>query len=151
MRFPSLPGERVAGHVDYVYPELNMETSTVKARITLDSPPAGIRPNMLASVSLVGTGGGEVVNIPRSALIRTGSEDRVVIALGGGRFAPRRVVAGARAANGWRSREGLAAGENVVVAGQFLLDSEANLRAGLGRLGGDSPPAVAPAAHEAQD
>jgi Cu(I)/Ag(I) efflux system membrane fusion protein len=151
MSFPSLPGQRVSGHVEYVYPELDMETRTVKARITLDAPLAAIRPNMLASVSLVGTGGAEVVSIPRSALIRTGSEDRVVIAMGGGRFAPRRVVAGAESGERVAITQGLVAGENVVVAGQFLLDSEANLRAGLGRLGGESAPADAPAAHEAQD
>jgi membrane fusion protein, copper/silver efflux system len=151
MSFPSLPGQPVAGHVEYVYPELNMETRTVKARITLDSPPAGIRPNMLASVSLVGTGGAEVVSVPRSALIRTGREDRVVVALGGGRFAPRRVVAGAESGQRVAITEGLAAGENVVVAGQFLLDSEANLRAGLGRLSEESPPAPAPEAHESHD
>jgi Cu(I)/Ag(I) efflux system membrane fusion protein len=151
MSFPSLPGQPVAGHVDYVYPELNMETRTVKARITLDSPPAGIRPNMLASVSLVGAGGAPVVSVPRSALIRTGSEDRVVIALGDGRFAPRRVVAGAESGQRVAITEGLATGENVVVAGQFLLDSEANLRAGLGRLSEESPPAPAPEAHEPHD
>jgi len=151
MRFPSLPGQSVAGHVEYVYPELNMETRTVKARITLDAPPAAIRPNMLASVGLVGAGGAEVVSIPRSALIRTGSEDRVVIALGGGRFAPRRVVAGVESGERVAITEGLAAGENVVVAGQFLLDSEANLRAGLGRMGGEPPPASAPEAPEPSD
>jgi membrane fusion protein, copper/silver efflux system len=151
MRFPSLPGQQVGGHVEYVYPELNMETRTVKARITLDAPPAAVRPNMLASVSLVGAGGAETVNIPRSALIRTGIEDRVVIALGDGRFAPRRVVAGAESGERIAITEGLAAGENVVVAGQFLLDSEANLRAGLGRIGSESPPPGKPAEQKSHD
>jgi Cu(I)/Ag(I) efflux system membrane fusion protein len=72
--------------------------------------------------------------IPRSALIRGGSEDRVVVSLGDGRFAPRRVVAGAESGESVVIREGLAAGERVVVAGQFLLDSEANIRAGMERL-----------------
>jgi Cu(I)/Ag(I) efflux system membrane fusion protein len=84
LRFPSLPGERVEGRVEYVYPELNMETRTVRARIALDDAPAAIRPNMLASVSLVGAAGAEAVTIPRSALIRSGTEERVVIALGEG-------------------------------------------------------------------
>jgi Cu(I)/Ag(I) efflux system membrane fusion protein len=148
MRFPSLPGERITGRVEYVYPELNMETRTLKARITLDRPPAAVRANMLASVSLVGTGGAEVVNIPLSALIRSGTEDRVVVALGDGRFAARRVVAGAESGERVAIQEGLAAGENVVVAGQFLLDSEANLRAGLGRLGEESPPPAGEEPHE---
>jgi Cu(I)/Ag(I) efflux system membrane fusion protein len=139
MRFPSLPGEKVTGHVEYVYPELDMETRTLKARIVLDGPPAAVRPNMLASVSLVGTSGPEVLSIPRSALIRSGTEDRVVVALGEGRFAPRRVVAGAESGERVAIREGLDAGEDVVVAGQFLLDSEANLRVGLGRLEEPAP------------
>lgn len=134
LRFPSMPGERVAGRVEYVYPELNMETRTVRARITLASAPATIRANMLASVSLVGAEGDEAVTIPRSALIRSGAGERVIVAIGEGRFAPRRVVAGAESGDRVAVLDGLAEGERVVVAGQFLLDSEANLRAGLERL-----------------
>jgi Cu(I)/Ag(I) efflux system membrane fusion protein len=134
LRFPSLPGETVAGRVEYVYPELNMETRTVRARITLEAAPAAIRPNMLATVSLVGAPEGESVTIPRNALIRSGTEERVVVALGDGRFEPRRVVAGPESGDRIVIRDGLADGEQVVVAGQFLLDSEANLRAGLERL-----------------
>jgi len=135
LRLPSLPGEMLSGRVEYVYPELNMETRTMRARIVLGLGGAGIRPNMLANVTLVGEPGEPAVTIPRSALIRSGSEDRVVVALGEGRFAPRRVVAGAESGERVVIREGLAEGEQVVVAGQFLLDSEANLRAGLERLG----------------
>jgi len=134
IRFPSLPGETVAGRLDYLYPELNMETRTVRARITLVDAPATVRPNMLASVSLGGAAGDEVVNIPLSALIRSGREDRVVVALGEGRFVARKVTAGAEVGDRVAIREGLEAGESVVVSGQFLLDSEANLRSGLDRL-----------------
>jgi len=134
VRLPSLPGETLAGRVEYVYPELNMETRTVRARIVLDDAGPGLRPNMLANVTLVGEAGEPAVMIPRSALIRGGSEDRVVVALGEGRFAPRRVVAGAESGERIVIREGLAEGERVVVAGQFLLDSEANLHEGLKRL-----------------
>jgi Cu(I)/Ag(I) efflux system membrane fusion protein len=135
IRFPSLPGETVAGRLDYLYPELNMETRTVRARIALARPPATLRPNMLASVSFGGGAGGEeVVNIPRSALIRSGKEERVVVAVGEGRFVARKVTAGAESGDRVAIREGLAAGERVVVSGQFLLDSEANLRSGLDRL-----------------
>jgi Cu(I)/Ag(I) efflux system membrane fusion protein len=134
IRFPSLPGEIVGGRVDYVYPELDMETRTVRARITLERPPAAVRPNMLASVNLAGEVGEEVVNVPRSALIRSGQEDRVVVALGEGRFIARKVTAGEESGERVAIRDGLAAGELVVVSGQFLLDSEANLRSGLDRL-----------------
>jgi len=135
VRLPSLPGEMLAGRVEYVYPELNMETRTLRARIVLDEAGPGLRPNMLANVTLLGEAGEPAVMIPRSALIRSGSDQRVVVALGDGRFAPRRVVAGAESGDRVVIREGLAEGEQVVVAGQFLLDSEANLRTGMERLG----------------
>jgi Cu(I)/Ag(I) efflux system membrane fusion protein len=135
IRLPSLPGETLAGRVEYVYPELNMETRTLRARIVLEGAGPGLRPNMLASVTLVGEAGEPAVMVPRSALIRSGSEDRVVVALGEGRFAPRRVIVGPESGDRVVIREGLAEGEQVVVAGQFLLDSEANLRAGMERLG----------------
>jgi Cu(I)/Ag(I) efflux system membrane fusion protein len=148
VRFPSLPGEPVQGRVDYVYPELSMETRTLRARITLDVPPPGVRANMLAGVTLHGGDGEPSLNVPRSALIRGGAHDRVVVALGEGRYATRRVVAGAESGDRVAIREGLREGEQVVVAAQFLLDSEANLDAGLGRLdGGDAPPANAPDPH----
>jgi Cu(I)/Ag(I) efflux system membrane fusion protein len=147
VRFPSQPGEPIHGRVEYVYPELNMETRTLRARIVLDAPPQDVRPNMLATVTLTANEGDAVLHIPRSALIRNGTRDRVVIALGGGRFASRTVVAGAEAGDRITIREGLQEGERVVVAAQFLLDSEANLGAGLDRLGEvDETAAPTPAA-----
>jgi Cu(I)/Ag(I) efflux system membrane fusion protein len=148
VRFPSLPGQPVEGRVDYLYPELSMETRTLRARITLDAPPPGVRANMLANVMLHGEAGEPALNIPRSALIRGGAHDRVVVALGEGRYATRRVVAGAESGDRVAIREGLQEGEQVVVAAQFLLDSEANLDAGLERLdGGAAAPAGAPEPH----
>ena len=136
VKFPSLPGEPVHGLVEYVYPELSMETRTVRARIALDRPPAGVKPNMLARVDLLAADEAPVLHIPRSALIRGGGQDRVVLALGGGRFTSRQVVAGAESGDRVAIREGLQEGEQVVVSAQFLLDSEANLNSGLDRLEG---------------
>jgi len=145
LRFASLPGETLAGVVGHVYPELSAETRTVRARIVLERPHPAIRANMLARVTLLGEPGPEAVTIPRNALIRGGAEDRVVVALGEGRFAARRVTAGAESGERVAIARGLAAGEQVVVAGQFLLDSEANLRSGLERLGDGSDEAATPA------
>jgi Cu(I)/Ag(I) efflux system membrane fusion protein len=144
VRFPALPGQRLGGRVEYVYPELNMETRTLRARVTLDQMPPGVRPNMLARVSLQGAPAAATLHIPRSALIRGGQQDRVVVALGDGRFVSRKVVAGAESGDRVAIGEGLQEGERVVVAAQFLLDSEANLGAGLDRLedGGAAAPAA---------
>jgi Cu(I)/Ag(I) efflux system membrane fusion protein len=144
VHFPSQPGAPIHGRVDYVYPELNMETRTVRARIVLDAPPQDVRPNMLATVSLMAEDGAAVLHIPRSAVIRNGTRDRVVVSLGDGRFTSRNVVAGAESGDRIEIREGLQEGDSVVVAAQFLLDSEANLGAGLDRLdGGSTAPAAA--------
>jgi Cu(I)/Ag(I) efflux system membrane fusion protein len=145
VHFSSQPGEPIHGRVEYVYPELNMETRTVRARIVLDSPPQDVRPNMLATVSLTAADGEAVLHVPRSALIRNGIRDRVVLSLGDGRFTSRNVVAGAEGGDRIAIREGLQEGDRVVVAAQFLLDSEANLGAGLDRLD-DGSTAPAPAA-----
>jgi len=144
VRFPSQPGAPIHGRVEYVYPELNMETRTVRARIVLGSPPQDVRPNMLATVSLTAADGEAVLHVPRSALIRNGTRDRVVLSLGDGRFTSRNVVAGAEGGDRIAIREGLQEGDRVVVAAQFLLDSEANLGAGLDRLddGSTAPPAA---------
>jgi Cu(I)/Ag(I) efflux system membrane fusion protein len=147
VRFTSQPGAPIHGMVEYVYPELNMETRTVRARIVLEAPPPDVRPNMLANVRLMAGDGANVLHIPRSALIRNGSRDRVVVALGEGRFASREVVAGAEAGERITINQGLQEGERVVVAAQFLLDSEANLGAGLDRLSdGEGATAAPPAA-----
>jgi len=150
IRFPSQPGEPIHGRVEYVYPEMSMETRTLRARIALDTPPSDVRPNMLAKVSLLADDGEAVLHVPRSALIRNGTRDRVVVALGEGRFVSRNVVAGIEGGDRVAIREGLQEGERVVVAAQFLLDSEANLDAGLDRLddgsGAQAPPAN-PAPH----
>ena len=116
VRFSSQPGAMVHGRVEYVYPELNMETRTVRARIMLDAPPQDVRPNMLATVSLMAADSAAVLHIPRSAVIRNGTRDRVVIALGDGRFASRNVVAGAEGGDRITIREGLQEGDRVVVA-----------------------------------
>jgi Cu(I)/Ag(I) efflux system membrane fusion protein len=145
VRFPSQPGEPIHGRVEYVYPELNMETRTLRARITLAAPPQDVRPNMLANVTLLADAGEAVLHVPRSALIRNGTRDRVVVALGDGRFVSRNVVAGIEGGDRVAIREGLQEGEKVVVAAQFLLDSEANLDAGLDRLDdGSGTPAPVP-------
>lgn len=145
LRFAYSPGQSLAGTVDFVYPEVDPQTRTVRLRITL-SPPAGLRPNMLAEVSLAGAVLADTVHVSRSAVIRDGREERVVVALGDGRFAPRRVVTGLESGERIAVLEGLQAGEQVVVAGQFMIDSESSLRSALDRLDA-SGAAAAPDPH----
>jgi Cu(I)/Ag(I) efflux system membrane fusion protein len=129
-----LPGESWQGRVDYVYPELDPITRTMKVRLRFDNSSQRLRPNMFARVTIFGSGTDPVVHIPREALIRGGALDRVVVALGDGKFRAQPVDVGIESGDRVEIRSGLAAGELIVTSGQFLIDSESNIESALMRL-----------------
>ena len=129
-----LPGTVLEGAVDYVYPELDPKTRTLKVRLRFDNAGELLRPNMFASVQIEAEGFGRVVHVPREAVIRGGSMDRVVVALGDGRFKAQPVRLGIESGDRIAIRSGLRAGETIVVSGQFLIDSESNIESALARM-----------------
>ncbi len=129
-----LPGEMWDGTVDYVYPELDPKTRTLKVRLRFDNLSERLQPNMFARVTILGEGFGSVVHIPRAALIRGGSVNRVVLALPEGRFRSQPVKIGIESGHRIAIREGLSAGDLIVASGQFLIDSESNIEAALTRM-----------------
>jgi Cu(I)/Ag(I) efflux system membrane fusion protein len=143
-RFPYLPGKTWKGRVQYVYPYLDAMTRTLKVRIRFDNPDGVLKPNMFANVTIDGSPKRDVLRIPAEALIRSGRSDRVVLALGDGRFQPRDVVVGIETGDWMEIRSGLKEGERVVVSAQFLIDSESSLRASFQRMstGQDEAPAA---------
>ena len=130
-----LPGKALQGTVDYVYPELDPKTRTLKVRLRFDNRSQTLRPNMFARVVIDGETMQDVVHIPREALIRGGSTDRVVLALGDGRFRSQTVQLGIESGDRVVIREGVKAGDRVVTSAQFLIDSESNIESALERLG----------------
>ena len=131
-----LPGEMWHGSVDYVYPELDPKTRTLRVRLRFDNAAEMLRPNMFARVTIQGDSVGEVVHVPREALIRGGSVDRVVVALGEGRFRAEPVQVGIESGDRVAIRKGISAGELVVVSGQFLIDSESKIESAFRRMQG---------------
>jgi Cu(I)/Ag(I) efflux system membrane fusion protein len=129
-----LPGKTWQGVVDYVYPELNPVTRTLKVRIRLENDAETLRPNMFSRVTIHGEGFGEVVHVPREAVIRGGSIDRVVLAMGNGRFRVQPVTIGIESGDRVAIRSGLSEGDDIVVSAQFLIDSESNIATALSRL-----------------
>jgi len=129
-----LPGKRWQGTVDYVYPELDATTRTLKVRIRFDNEGEALRPNMFARVTLLGSDTEAVVHVPREALIRGGNVDRVVLALGEGRFRSQVVETGIESGDRVAIRSGLAAGDLIVTSGQFLIDSESDIESALMRM-----------------
>lgn len=129
-----LPGEVWEGTVDYVYPELDPKTRTLNVRLRFDNQSGRLQPNMFARVTIFGEGFGDVVHIPREALIRGGSVNRVVLALPNGRFRSQPVKIGIESGDRIAIREGISAGDLIVASGQFLIDSESNIEAALERM-----------------
>jgi Cu(I)/Ag(I) efflux system membrane fusion protein len=131
------PGKTWRGTVDYVYPELDPETRTLRVRIRFGNEGEILRPNMFARVTLLAPASEPVVHVPREAVIRGGAIDRVVLALGKGRFRSQPVSIGIESGDRLAILDGLSAGDRVVISGQFLIDSESNIGAALGRMESD--------------
>jgi Cu(I)/Ag(I) efflux system membrane fusion protein len=129
-----LPGKRWQGTVDYVYPELDPVTRTLKVRIRFDNEDEVLRPNMFARVTLFGEQTEPLVHVPRAALIRGGDIDRVVLSLGAGRFRSQSVETGIESGDRVEIRSGLSGGELIVTSGQFLIDSESDIGSALQRM-----------------
>jgi len=137
VRLSYLSGRVWEGVVEYVYPSLNPKTRTLRARLRFDNPDEALKPNMFAEVTIDAGVREDVVSVPREALIRTGKEQRVILALGNGRYQARRVEVGLQSGGRVEITRGLRAGEAVVTSGQFLIDSEASLKASLTRMGAE--------------
>jgi len=129
-----LPGETLSGVVDYVYPELDPETRTLKVRLRFENEARMLRPNMFARVVIRGDAIDNIVHVPREAIIRGGSGSRVVIALGDGRYRSQSVLVGIESGARVAIRRGLEAGDEVVTSAQFLIDSESNIESALQRM-----------------
>ncbi|MFO1424761.1 MAG: efflux RND transporter periplasmic adaptor subunit [Candidatus Competibacteraceae bacterium] len=142
VRLPHAPGETWEGVVEYIYPDVDAKTRAVRARLRFPNPGERLKFNMFADVIIHATPRAKALNIPREALIHTGTEQRVIVDLGGGRFEARPVTVGIEAGDRVEIRSGLKEGERVVTSAQFLLDSESSVRASLQRLTAPAKPEI---------
>ena len=145
------PGRTFNGKIAFLYPTVTPETRTAKVRIELSNPGGLLRPAMYANVELAAGPRRKVLAIPASAVIDSGVRQVALVQLAEGRFEPRAVKLGARADDYVEILEGVKEGEAVVVAANFLIDAESNLKAALGGLtphgghgSGTGPQAKAP-------
>ena len=136
VRFPHLGAKEWTGTVSTVETQVSPTTRTLQFRVTLDLEGASIPGGMTALVTLEVDPVADALLVPRDAVILTGKGARVILAQGEGRFQPREVEAEDLGGEEMVIRSGLEEGDQVVVSAQFLLDSEANLQAGLRRLTG---------------
>ncbi len=150
---PALPGERFAGQVQALLPEVDATTRTRKARLELGNPGGQLVPGMLLQMQFLQLRERQALLVPTEALLRTGQRTLVMLAEAENRFRPVEVTLGLEAGDQTEVVNGLAAGQRIVVSSQFLIDSEASLRGletRLNQAGIPSPAAPAtPAARKA--
>lgn len=142
---PSLVGERYSGRIDFIHPVVDVDSRTVDVRIVLANPEGRLRPGLFGDAQLRGAPDQAALVVPRSAVIDSGTRQIVLVQIAEGRFEPRAVRLGRRNEDRVAVLEGIEEGEQVVVAANFLIDAESNLKSALQGL---SDAAEAPSQHE---
>ena len=131
VRARGFAGREFTGKIAVIYPQVNRETRTTRARIELQNPDAALRPDMYVDAEIDTGSPQPVLTVPESAILDSGSRQVVLVDKGQGRFEPRDVKLGLRGGGYVEVREGVADGEPVVVSANFLIDAESNLKAAL--------------------
>jgi Cu(I)/Ag(I) efflux system membrane fusion protein len=133
-RIGTFPGETFAGEVEALLASVDVATRTQSARIVLDNPGHRLAPGMFADLQFAASASPSLPLVPDQALIASGADTRVIIAMKTGGFRPVRVRTGEASGGRTQILSGLQGGERIVVSGQFLIDSEASLSGALDRL-----------------
>lgn len=153
---PSLPGEIREGRIDFIQPVIDRESRTVAVRLVLRNNDGLLRPGLFGEVLLHGQPDVDTLVVPRSAVIDSGTRQIVLVQIAEGRFEPRLVRLGRRAADRVAVLDGLVEGEMIVVSATFLIDAESNLTSALQgltahALGANSAAREEPAAERTHD
>jgi Cu(I)/Ag(I) efflux system membrane fusion protein len=115
--------------IEFVYPTLSERTRTLRIRFAIPNPEGVLRPGMYGTALIRGSSR-DALTVPRDAVVDTGRNQHLFVAMADGRFAPRTVTLGLHLGERIEILDGLADNESIVVAGVFLLDSESRLRSG---------------------
>ncbi|CAH9049585.1 hypothetical protein PSECIP111951_00336 [Pseudoalteromonas holothuriae] len=140
MTLDYLPGKTWQGMVDYVYPVLNSKTRTLRVRLKFDNPNFELKPNMFAQVTINANVDKPVILVPKESVIRTGKQNRVVLALGGGQFKSIAVTTGRVSETYIEVLKGLTQDDTVVTSAQFLIDSESSKNSDFKRMSQSAKP-----------
>ncbi|HKW29265.1 MAG TPA: efflux RND transporter periplasmic adaptor subunit [Verrucomicrobiae bacterium] len=139
VKLSSLPDREFRGRVTYVYPNVDEKTRTARVRLEFENPGYFLKPGMFVSAQITAELEPSALLVPDSAVLRSGERNTVFVALPGGKFDPRTVVLGPEAEGGMvEVISGLQEGERVVASGQFMLDSESQLREAIQKMSSGS-------------
>lgn len=128
------PGREWSGLVDYVYPSLNPQTRTVRVRLRFDNKDMVLKPDMFAQVIIHAEASEKTLLVPRESVIRSGNTNRVVLALGEGKFKSINVKVGRIDNSSAQILSGIRENEKVVTSAQFLIDSESSKTSDFKRI-----------------
>jgi Cu(I)/Ag(I) efflux system membrane fusion protein len=143
---PALPGVNFTGRVQALLPDVNPQTRTLKARMEIANTDKRLVPGMFVQMTFAPLKADKTVLVPTEAIIQTGKRSLIMLAEEGGKFRPVEVVIGLEANGKTEIKSGVKVGQQVVMSGQFLIDSEASLKGVEARLNRDADTAKAPAA-----
>ena len=145
VRLTYLPDRKFQGRVTYLYPTLDEKTRTARVRMEFHNQGLFLKPGMFANVELKADLDQSALLVADSAILRSGEKNTVFVALEGGKFEPRTVVIGARGEGGtYQVLRGLKEGERVVTSGQFMLDSESQLKEAIQKMREPGTPPAGP-------
>ena len=130
-------GQSFAAKASEVPSVFDPATRTLKARFEMENPAQKLRPDMFVDVEMP-LNLPSAITVPSDAVVDSGLRKTVYVAGGGGRFEPRVVETGWRFGDQVEIMKGLSEGEEIVVAGNFMLDSESRMRMPAAQGGGET-------------
>jgi Cu(I)/Ag(I) efflux system membrane fusion protein/cobalt-zinc-cadmium efflux system membrane fusion protein len=142
------PGKTFKGRVDFILPQVDMNTRTVRVRLIFPNPGLQLKPGMYVNVTFKAPLG-KALTVPASAVFHSGTRNLVFINKGEGNLEPHEIELGPRVGDDYVVLKGLKPGESIVTSANFLIDSEAQLQAAAGAFVPPPPGAGAAAAMNA--
>jgi Cu(I)/Ag(I) efflux system membrane fusion protein len=131
----ALPGRSFNARIDFLQPQVDPMTRTLKVRLNMDNPGLMLKPDMYADIEFV-VNIPSRLTVPADAVLNAGERKTVFVDRGNGYFEPRQVKTGEREGDRIQILSGLSGGERVVTSGNFLIDSESQMKAAASGMGG---------------
>src|SRR5260370_19042755 len=141
------PGKTFRGRVDFVLPQVDMNTRTVRVRLVFPNPGLRLKPGMYVNVSLKAPIG-KALTVPASAVFHSGTRNLLFFNKGEGTIEPREIELGPRVGEDYVVLKGVKQGDSIVTSANFLIDSEAQLQSAAGTFVPPPPGAGEAAAME---
>jgi Barrel-sandwich domain of CusB or HlyD membrane-fusion/YtkA-like len=136
------PGQAFSGRVDYLWPQVDMNTRTQRVRLIFPNPHMRLKPGMFVNVRFQIPMGRHLA-IPASGVLQAGVREIAFVDHGGGYLEPREIQLGPYVGDDFIVLKGLKPGDKIVTSANFLVDSESQLQAALGSYA-PPPPSAGP-------